>query len=135
MLDGIELLRDCYGKFSASQIDSLRDEVKVARRTVHASMRHFDAIVCPVTLNPAMEHGTSWSQSDGMEFCCCEAYSWVWTLPAGTVRCGTSRTGLPIGVQVVGASHREDIVLSIMSFLESALEGWKAPIWLAVAAR
>ena len=127
MLDTIDLLRGFYDKLPAKEIGSLKDELKVARSAVHASMSEFDAIICPVTLNPAMEHGSSLTQSDGMEFCCCEAYSWVWTLPTGTVRCGTSRTGLPIGVQIVGKPHREDVVLSIMSFLESAFEAWPPP--------
>jgi aspartyl-tRNA(Asn)/glutamyl-tRNA(Gln) amidotransferase subunit A len=31
--------------------------------------------------------------------------------PAATVRAGLSRTGLPIGMQIVGPRHRDDLVL------------------------
>jgi amidase len=48
-------------------------------------------------------------------------------LPTGVVRCGTSAAGLPIGVQVVGPSYREDIVLAVMELLEKQLGGWKPP--------
>jgi Asp-tRNA(Asn)/Glu-tRNA(Gln) amidotransferase A subunit family amidase len=43
-----------------------------------------------------------------------------------TLRCGESRTGLPIAVQVVAAPWREDIALRVALWLEEALGGWKA---------
>jgi amidase len=39
--------------------------------------------------------------------------------PAAVVRCGTSSTGLPIGVQIAAAPWREDIALQIAQRLET----------------
>jgi len=41
------------------------------------------------------------------------------------VRAGTSSGGLPIGVQVIAAPWREDLVLAALSRIEAALGGWK----------
>jgi amidase len=38
--------------------------------------------------------------------------------PAAVVRCGTSRTGLPIGVQIAANPWREDVALAIARVLE-----------------
>ena len=43
--------------------------------------------------------------------------------PSTVVRCGTSSEGLPIGVQVVAPSWREDVSLAVAEHLE-ALKGW-----------
>jgi amidase len=42
------------------------------------------------------------------------------------VRCGTSSTGLPIGVQIAAAPWREDIVLGVARRLEEIFGGWRA---------
>jgi len=47
--------------------------------------------------------------------------------PAAVVRCGTSRDGLPIGVQIAAAPWREDIALAVAGYLESACGGWQPP--------
>jgi amidase len=38
--------------------------------------------------------------------------------PAAVVRCGTSREGLPIGVQIAANPWREDVALAIARVLE-----------------
>jgi amidase len=38
--------------------------------------------------------------------------------PAAVVRCGTSKEGLPIGVQIAANPWREDITLAIARVLE-----------------
>ncbi len=48
-------------------------------------------------------------------------------LPSAVVRCGESATGLPIAVQVVARSWREDIALAIAARLEQVFGGWRAP--------
>ncbi len=45
--------------------------------------------------------------------------------PAAVVRCGTSSTGLPIGVQIAAAPWREDIVLGVAKRLEEVFGGWQ----------
>jgi aspartyl-tRNA(Asn)/glutamyl-tRNA(Gln) amidotransferase subunit A len=40
--------------------------------------------------------------------------------PAATVRCGRSRAGLPVGLQIVGPRHRDDLVLQAAYAFEQA---------------
>jgi len=47
--------------------------------------------------------------------------------PAAVVRCGTSKAGLPIGVQIAAPAWREDAALRIALDLERALGGWVRP--------
>ena len=47
--------------------------------------------------------------------------------PAGVVRAGTGRDGLPIGAQIVANPGREDLVLLAMSAIERELGGFPAP--------
>ena len=47
-------------------------------------------------------------------------------LPAAVVPCGTSREGLPVGVQVVGRPFRDHEVLAVAAALEADFGPWKA---------
>jgi Asp-tRNA(Asn)/Glu-tRNA(Gln) amidotransferase A subunit family amidase len=47
----------------------------------------------------------------------------VWGLPAISVPCGLTRSGLPIGLQIAGVHWREDLVLRLAHGLEQAVEG------------
>jgi aspartyl-tRNA(Asn)/glutamyl-tRNA(Gln) amidotransferase subunit A len=46
----------------------------------------------------------------------------VWGLPAISVPCGFTRSGLPIGLQIAGPHWREDLVLRVARAYESATE-------------
>lgn len=46
----------------------------------------------------------------------------VWGLPAISVPCGFTRSGLPIGLQIAGAPWREDLVLRLAYAYEQATE-------------
>jgi len=45
----------------------------------------------------------------------------VWGLPAVSVPCGFTKSGLPIGLQIAGAHWREDLVLGLAYAYESAV--------------
>jgi amidase len=47
--------------------------------------------------------------------------------PVTVVRCGGTKEGLPIGVQVVAHPWREDVSLAAAQYLESRSGGWKKP--------
>jgi amidase len=77
----------------------------------------FDAVVSPVASRPSVPHGMS---IDDEVF---RGYSYTMTYnivgwPAAVVRCGTSKNGLPIGVQIAANPWREDITLAIARLLE-----------------
>ncbi len=89
------------------------------RAAMYEFLNDYDVLLSPVSFSPAVKHGTS-TNDDVFP-----GYSYTMThnltgWPAATVRCGTSREGLPIGVQITAAPWREDIVLSVAEFLESA---------------
>jgi fatty acid amide hydrolase len=104
----------------------------------------FDAIVCPPTSLPALEHGSSTELFDFDSYA--KLYN-VLGLPAGVVAAGKVRAGeetdrqagkdpveqaaqrvergsagLPIGVQVAARHCREDVVLAVMAALERHFE-------------
>ncbi len=96
------------------------------RKAMSRFLREYDVLLSPVSFSPAVLHGTS-INADTFP-----GYSYTMThnvtgWPAAVVRCGTSRDGLPIGVQIAAAPWREDIVLSVAEFLESACGGWQPP--------
>ena len=94
------------------------------RTRMTAFLDRYDAIICPVAALPAIEPGTSYSQLDIFSYTMLFNFT-GW--PAASLRCATSPEGLPIGVQVAAAPWREDIVLRLAQYLESAFGGWKAP--------
>ena len=48
----------------------------------------------------------------------------VWGLPTISIPCGLTRAGLPIGLQIAGPPHREDLLLEFSHACERALE-WR----------
>ena len=77
----------------------------------------FDAVLSPVASQPAVPHGMSIDESVFRGF----SYTMTYNLtgwPAAVVRCGTSKGGLPIGVQIAANPWREDVALAIARVLE-----------------
>ena len=97
------------------------------RARMHSYLTIKDVILSPVSNSPAVPHGTSIDEKVFKGF----SYTMTHNLtgwPAAVVRCGTSSTGLPIGVQIAAAPWREDIVLSVARKLEEIFGGWQPPI-------
>jgi amidase len=95
----------------------------------------YDAILSPVTNNPAPLHDNSMpdlpsSAAKGWEavkaeiggFCVAHNLT-GW--PAAVVRAGTSPDGLPIGVQIAAKPWREDVAIAVAKVIEERLGGWK----------
>ena len=96
------------------------------RNAMHEFLNEYDVLISPVSFSPAVPHGTSTSADIFPGF----SYTMTHNLtgwPAAVVRCGTSRDGLPIGIQIAAAPWREDIALAVAEYLESACGGWQAP--------
>ena len=117
------------------------------RERMHRFMNRFDAIICPVENNPAPPHTNEKSlfsipfeklidtvkHTSGDYTTPFNITGW----PVAVVRCGTSPEPeeLPIGVQIVSKSWREDVVLAIAKQLEQRLGGWKPPKRLVTGGR
>lgn len=89
-------------------------------------LQDYDAILSPVCANPAVPHGTSIDDATFRGFSYTMTYN-VTGWPAAVVRCGESREGLPIGLQVAAHPWREDVALAVALRLEQVFGGWKPP--------
>ena len=94
------------------------------RRSLLSFMQEFDVIVCPVCSFPGMTHGSTYD--------CLSAFSYTMTCnltgwPAAVVRAGSSREGLPIGVQIMARPWREDVALAAAAEIEKVLGGYQRP--------
>ncbi|MET4726141.1 aspartyl-tRNA(Asn)/glutamyl-tRNA(Gln) amidotransferase subunit A [Bradyrhizobium japonicum] len=85
--------------------------------------RRYDVLLCPVTPFPATRHGLNDVVVDGVTVSPFHVMSAtspfsLTGMPALSMRFGTSRDGLPIGVQVVSSWLAEPTVLKVASLLE-----------------
>lgn len=110
-------------EFSVTELRRRLLEVDTYKYAMMDFMKNYDVIICPVSLSPAKKHGTV---DTFKEVCYCFPYN-VTGWPAAIVRCGTSKENLPIGVQIIAKSWREDIVLAVAKRLEEIFGGWKMP--------
>jgi amidase len=102
-------------------------ELDEFRAGMHAFLNDYDAVVSPVAAFAALPHGKSIDDDVFPGFSYTMTYNMTgW--PAAVVRCGETREGLPIGVQVAAAPWREDVALAVAQRLEDLFGGWKAPL-------
>jgi amidase len=90
------------------------------RAAMLAFIHRYDAIVCPVDVAPAREHGPVRVSTFAYPY---SLTGW----PGVVVRAGTSPEGLPIGVQIVARPWREDVALALAARIEEAAGGWLPP--------
>lgn len=92
-------------------------------------MRHYDVIICPVATTPARLNENKIEAAEGFDLAYDLTYNLPYNItgwPAAVVRCGTSKEGLPIGVQVIAKAWRDDIALAVAKRLEELFGGWQA---------
>src|SRR5260370_4999059 len=94
------------------------------RAAMRAFLGRYDVLVCPVYIHAALPHGASTQEENFHGFSHTMAYN-VAGWPSAVVRCGTSASGLPIGVQIVAAPRREDIALAVAAEVEGGVGGWE----------
>jgi len=95
-----------------ASLDRFRDRMSVF-------FENYDALLSPVSARPAVPHGTSIDDQIFRGF----SYTMTHNLtgwPAAVVRCGTSRDGLPIGIQIAAHPWREDVALALAKAIETA---------------
>jgi amidase len=92
-------------------------------------LHHYDALLCPATIVPPFPVEQRFpTHCNGVEF---ETYvDWllivaVATLcacPAISVPCGFTATGLPVGLQIIGANRGEAKMLAVAKYAEDVLD-------------
>jgi amidase len=100
---------DGFAKYWAS-LDRFRERM-------FSFFQRFDAILSPVAAQPAVPHGTSLEDDVFRGF----SYTMTHNLtgwPAAVIRCGSSRDGLPIGIQIAAHPWREDVALALAKAIE-----------------
>ena len=100
-------------------------EVDQFKAAMHRFMQDYDAIVCPPCPYPPWRHESGLNN---------RYEEWTYATPfnltgwpAMVLRAGTSAEGLPVGVQVVGAPWREDVVIAVGKVIERELGGYQRP--------
>ena len=104
-------------------------------RVLERFFASFDALLCPVSATPAIEHcpRNSVIQADDLElsyFDAGVAFTMPFNLtghPVVTVPLTQSADGLPIGMQIIGSRWGEMKILAIARALEPFIQGYRRP--------
>ena len=100
-----------------------------ARTALGQVMNHFhdqyDLLVTPTLAVPAFDAGQldPAGDNDPLRWLRWTPFSYPFNMtgqPAATVPCGFTRDGLPVGLQIVGPMHRDDLVLKAARAFEAA---------------
>jgi amidase len=113
-------------KLTASDIGrALRAQGSLYHRTA-AFFETYDLLVTPTVMVPPFDHKIrSLSEVNGVKF---DNYiAWLaqtylitnTSCPAISVPCGFTKAGLPVGLQIVGPAHRDDLVLQAAAQFEA----------------
>jgi aspartyl-tRNA(Asn)/glutamyl-tRNA(Gln) amidotransferase subunit A len=110
---------------SATDYIERRRELEQARRTIAGTFANVDLLVTPTTPIPAPAIADLKSNPDNLRPAELKLLRNtrpfnVWGLPAISVPCGFTKSGLPIGLQIAGPHWREDVVLRLAQAYEQA---------------
>jgi Asp-tRNA(Asn)/Glu-tRNA(Gln) amidotransferase A subunit family amidase len=107
----------------------------ILRAELLRQMQDVPILLSPVSSAPAFSHGQgNWRPSDANSYRETMRYSQWLNLagfPGASVPLGRSAEGLPIGVQVIGRPHEDELVLAVAEAIERARGPWQAPPNLA----
>jgi amidase len=109
----------------------LNERRHVIRRAWNAFFREWDVLLCPTIATPAMPHrqdAQTWERRitvDGQEIAYNDQLFWPglsggFHLPATIAPIGVSRSGLPMGVQIVGQIHGDRSTIAFAGLLEQS---------------
>jgi aspartyl-tRNA(Asn)/glutamyl-tRNA(Gln) amidotransferase subunit A len=115
-------------KVTAAQYIEGRQSLEKLRRSVIELFSHVDLLVSPTTPVPAPTIAELEAEPDKLRerevllLRNTRPFN-VLGVPAISIPCGTTRNGLPIGLQIAAAPGREDYVVAISHALEKILSG------------
>jgi aspartyl-tRNA(Asn)/glutamyl-tRNA(Gln) amidotransferase subunit A len=112
---------------TAGEYIQRRRELEEARRNIGAVLADVDVIVTPTTPTAAPTIAELRANPDALRPAELKLLRNtrpfnVWGLPAISVPCGFTQSGLPIGMQIAGPHWREDLVLRVAHAYEQATE-------------
>jgi Asp-tRNA(Asn)/Glu-tRNA(Gln) amidotransferase A subunit family amidase len=106
-------------------------ERDLVRADLLRQLRDVPILLSPVSTAPAFKHGAgnyragdAHNYRETMRYC-----QWLnlTGFPGASVPLGHSPEGLPIGVQVIGRPHEEELVLAVAESIERGRGPWEAP--------
>lgn len=112
-------------KFSAAEYIQRRRELDEARRRISAVFAEVDVLVTPTMPIPAPRIADLKANPEALRpaelrlLRNTRPFN-VWGVPAISIPCGFTKSGLPIGLQIAGPCWREDIVLRLAYAYEQA---------------
>ena len=110
--------------FSLSEARNRFVDIDRYRIEMLSFMADYDVIVCPAMPTPAKPHHHGLVEiRDFSHLMVHNLTGW----PAAVVRCGTSKEGLPVGVQIVGRPWEDTTALVVAAHLERVFGGWRPP--------
>ena len=112
-------------KVTAAEYMQRRRELEFARRNIHDVFAEVDVLVTPTTPIPAPSISELRDDPEALRPAELKLLRNtrpfnVWGLPAISVPCGFTQSGLPIGLQIAGPHWREDLVLRFACTYERA---------------
>lgn len=118
----LAIARQC--EFSITELHRRLRRIDELRISLEKFFIPYDIILCPVAATPAKLLGRSFIE--GHDFSYLSLYNLTgW--PVLTLRCGSSKEGLPIGVQIVAKPWHDNLALMIGQKLEVLWGGWQKP--------
>lgn len=114
-------------KLTAEDVENARKAHREYQQQIRNFFTNFDVIATPVTATTAFPVGQRPREIDGQQV------SWLWGTvpftspfnvsgnPAVSIPCGLSE-GLPVGLQLVGRWHTEELLFNLSEDLETELE-------------
>ncbi len=116
----------------------LNEQRHQLRRLWGVFFKHWDVLLCPVIATPALPHmqeGNPWERKhrvDGRTIAYQDMLFWpgitcAFHLPASVAPIGLSRSGLPIGVQVVGPFGGDRTTIAAAGLLEKSWHSFVPP--------
>jgi aspartyl-tRNA(Asn)/glutamyl-tRNA(Gln) amidotransferase subunit A len=112
-------------KITATEYIERRRELEQARRSIARAFADVDVLVTPTTPIPAPAIADLKANPDALRPAELKLLRNtrpfnVWGLPAISLPCGFTQSGLPIGLQIAGPHWREDLVLRLAHAYEQA---------------
>jgi aspartyl-tRNA(Asn)/glutamyl-tRNA(Gln) amidotransferase subunit A len=110
-------------KLSATDVLQALQERAALYETMRQYHERFDVLITPTMPTTAIEAGVEVPRdgSFGDQWFNWSPYTWPFNVtgqPAASVPVGLASDGLPIGLQIVGPTHREDLVLRVAKGVE-----------------